>query len=325
MPEPHSSWSNAGDSGEHLIQAGRRAPGWYWILRPHHQGPGQYDPSMPVLSLIHISPTGALSSPLADLRDLDSEQLAPRDAAGVRYPSWFAGPTTPGGPSGTLRVVGPERRVEGEAPPVPGWYWCRTNPEAPLQHVDGEQIGPIYLDMLEGSIHVWSSATLHGRPIDVGELGFSEPLTSEGGIIDASGELGRNAVEFFGSIRVPPLPPSSPSWWTTQSVSPPALSLSDGEVILRVSNLDRARAFYEQLGMRIDNTSFDERSLSLRGGGVRLRLTTEEGPVLAFRCAPGISEVVDALNLGAQPAEHLVEAVDPDGHRIRLLDNDDDR
>ena len=42
-----------------------------------------------------------------------------------------------------------------------------------------------------------------GKPADVWELGFAEPLLSPGGIIDASGEVERREAEFFGAIPCP--------------------------------------------------------------------------------------------------------------------------
>ncbi|MEL6189230.1 MAG: hypothetical protein AAFU79_31800, partial [Myxococcota bacterium] len=209
-----TTWKTVGDAGEDFRTAVRAQPGWYWLLRPHQEGPGRYDGATPVVCPIHVFADGRVSSPLADLRSLGEDQLSPRDARGVRFPSYFAGPIRPGRSSGGLRVerTSDGHRMEGEFPSVPGWYWCRTNSEAPLLHVDEEAIGPIYLAReAGGSIHVWSTATLDGQPIDVGELGFSEPLTSEGGVIDQSGELGRVAVEFFGALEVPPSPPA-PLW-----------------------------------------------------------------------------------------------------------------
>lgn len=322
MTEAVLAWRHAGDAGEALVEAARRRPGWYWVLRPHQQGPGRYDPDTPVACPIYIFGAGPapLSSPLADLRSLEPDQLVPRDTRGARYPSLFAGPLEPGPSLGVIRVErDPDgrHRVIGAMPAVPGWYWCRTNPEAPLLHVDEAGIGPIYLDTLNAAVHVWSAATLEGRPIDVGELGFSEPLVSPGGVIDASGELGRTAVELFGGLELPP-PPARPIWSALPPDRSPALVLSAGETTLRVSDLARARAFYEKLGFRVDEQRPEEGWAQLTGGGVRLRLVTGRGAALHFQTSEQARAALDALGVVPEASPEGLVVVDPDGHRLVL-------
>jgi hypothetical protein len=311
------TWTSAGPTGQRFLDAARAAPGWYWILRPHQDGPGRYDPATPVASLVHVFADDRISSPLADLRALDPEQLAPLDGRGRRFPSLFAGPVRPGASEGTIRVTrrADPPEVEGELPATPGWYWCRTNEEAPLLHVDADGIGPIYVDRLDGAIHVWSAATLDGRPVDVGELGFSEPLVSPGGIIDASGELGRVAVELFGAIALPPLP-AEPLWPTAPPPAEPELRLADGETVLRVADLPRARAFYEKLGFRVTAARPEEGWATLEGGDLRLRLVTGRGAALRFAAAPGAQAALEAMGLTPEPGPEGLVVVDPDGHRL---------
>jgi len=97
----------------------------------------------------------------------------------------------------------------GEAPTVPGWAWCRTNPEAPLLLVDEQHIGPVYLEAdASGVVRVFLAASTLGKSVDVGEFGFSEALVSRGGVIDESGDLGRTEAEFFGPVTAPPPVPA---------------------------------------------------------------------------------------------------------------------
>lgn len=313
-----TSWHTVGEAGERFREAVKSQSGWYWLLRPHQEGPGRYDGTKPVVCPIHVFEDGRVSSPLADLRGLGEDQLSPRDARGVRYPSYFAGPVEPGEPSGALRVerTAEGYHVDGEPPAVPGWYWCRTNAEAPLLHVDENGIGPIYLDRAEGgAIHVWSTATLSGQPVDVGELGFSEPLTSEGGVIDESGELGRMAVEFFGALAVPPSPPP-PLWREEISSRPPRLALREGRTTLRVADLARARAFYEKLGFSVRATRAEEGWAELVGGGLELRLVTGRGAALHFTSDDTAREALVGLGLDPEADPDGLVLTDPDGHRI---------
>lgn len=311
-------WRSAGETGEALREAAREAPGWYWVLRPHQDGPASYDPSVPVACPIHVFEDGRVSSPLADLRSLSGDQLSPRDQTGRRFPTYFAGPIVPGEPSGfvavTLGESAPE--IEGSAPPNPGWYWCRTNPEAPLLHVDAEQVGPIFVaEGPDGTPHVFSAATAHASPVDVGELGFSEPLTSSGGVIDASGELGRVRVDFLGAIALPPSIPE-PAWSPRPDVTQPELELSGGETTLRVADLARGRAFYEKLGFTVEAMRAEDGWALLVGGGVRLRLVTGLGSALRFEATAQAPAALEGLGISADPSPEGLVLTDPDGHRI---------
>jgi len=208
-------WRIAASETNAFREAAAAAPGWYWILRPKMLGHHQYDTSTGVLCLVFVGADGSLLSPLADLRALEHGDLTCLDEhAGERYATYFAGPVTPGEMTGAVRarviddVVQP--RFDGETPDVPGWSWCRTNPEAPLLLVDERSIGPVYLERDgEGVVRVYLAADTHGHSVDVGEFGFSEPLVSRGGVIDESGELGRSEAEFFGAVPTPPSPPST--------------------------------------------------------------------------------------------------------------------
>lgn len=318
MTTDELTWRSAGETGEVFREASSTEPGWYWVLRPHQAAPGQYEAVTAVVCPVYISRAGQLSSPLADMRSLDEGQLSPRDVRGQRFPSYFAGPIRPGSSTGGLRVEQTSEgfHVDGEHPAVPAWYWCRTNAEAPLLHVDEDQIGPIYLDRLEGgAVHVWSAATTEGRPIDVGELGFSEPLTSEGGVIDASGELGRVAVEFFDAIHLPP-PPPAPIWSPEAPVRVPQLILRSGETTLRVADLARARAFYEKLGFLITSTRPEEGWACLEGGGVALRLVTGRGAAFHFRSSADARAALEGLGLNPEASPDGLTLTDPDGHRL---------
>lgn len=208
-------WTIAASETNAFREAAQRAPGWYWVLRPRLLGRRQYDPTVGVLCLVWVDHDGALLSPLADLRALEHGDLTCLDEpSGHRYATFFAGPVAPGEMTGAVRarvvddVVQP--RFDGAPPAVPGWSWCRTNPEAPLKLVDERQIGPVYLERdAEGVVRVYLAADTRARSVDVGEFGFSEPLVSRGGVIDESGELGRAEAEFFGAVAAPPAPPSA--------------------------------------------------------------------------------------------------------------------
>lgn len=266
MRQDELRWQSAGPGGTEFAKAASASPGWYWILRPHQDGPGRWDPSRPVMCPIHVFPDGRISSPLADLRELRPEQLAPRGSNGTAFPSYFAGPIRPGRPSGQMSVEAGVTR--GDAPSVPGWYWCRTNPEAPLIHVDVDGVGPILLDRgPSGDVRVWSTSYADGTPVDVGELGFSEPLASAGGIIDASGELGRTAVEFFGRIDAPAELPR-PAW----SAAADGV-LCAAALVLPVADVPAARAALVGLGFR------EGAEGKLAGAGLSVRLVEAGGEV----------------------------------------------
>lgn len=208
-------WKIAAAETNALREAGQREPGWYWVARPKSLGRHAYDPSTGVLCLVLVGAEGTLLSPLADLRALEHGDLTCLDAeSGRRYATFFAGPVRPGLVSGVVRARVVDGRVvtqvSGEEPAVPGWSWCRTNAEAPLLLVDGAGVGPVFLDRDgDGVVRVFLATDADGRPADVGEFGFSEPLVSRGGVIDESGELGRVEAEFHGAIRLPPPVPST--------------------------------------------------------------------------------------------------------------------
>ncbi|MBX2811541.1 MAG: VOC family protein [Myxococcales bacterium] len=310
-------WVSAGPDGQVFLTASIQTPGWYWVLRPHHSGPGQYDPITPVVCPIYVFPDGRISSPLADFRERLPEHICPKDAEGLSYPSYFAGPIVPGTSSGLMQVKtdGAQTTAEGTPPPAPGWYWCKTNPEAPLLHVDEHGLGPIYISpRSDGEIHVWSAASIGGRPIDVGELGFSEPLTSPGGVIDASGELNRHTIEFFGEIALPQAPPT-PLWGISVSSTTSTLSLSEGVCVLNVQNLERARKFYELLGFGVKSST--ENTLDLEGLGTKLRLSTVDSAVLHLTTSG--TDTLDTLNqLGVSSTSESqhIRLRDPDGNTI---------
>lgn len=208
-------WMVAAHEANVFRDAAARQPGWYWVLRPKNLGRHAYDPEVGVLCLVLAGAEGALLSPLADLRALEHGDLSCLDAAsGRRYATFFAGPVKPGEISAVVRARRVEdavvAQVSGAEPVVPGWSWCRTNVEAPLLLVDGEGIGPVFLERDgDGVVRVFLAADTRGASADVGEFGFSEPLVSAGGVIDESGELGRHEAEFHGTITPPPPLPSS--------------------------------------------------------------------------------------------------------------------
>lgn len=208
-------WKVAASETNALREAAARAPGWYWVLRPKNLGRHQYDPDVGVLCLVLVGADGSLVSPLADFRALEHGDLTCLDAGtGRRFATFFAGPVKPGEVSGVVRARlvddAVTAQVSGEEPTAPGWWWCRTNAEAPLLLVDRDGIGPVFLERDgEAVVRVFLAADTRGHSADVGEFGFSEPLVSRGGIIDESGELGRNEAEFHGRIAAPPAPPST--------------------------------------------------------------------------------------------------------------------
>ncbi|MED5371672.1 MAG: hypothetical protein VX899_11695 [Myxococcota bacterium] len=184
----------------------KRQPGWYWVLRPRQVGPRAYDARDGVLCLVLAKADGSIASPLADLRELSEHDLTcVDDDSGARFPTWFFGPVTPGAQSAVVTASeSGAMQVEGSAPSCPGWHWVRTNDEAPLMLVDEQGIGPIFLihDDAE-QIQVYLAQTVSGEAVDVGEFAFAEPLVSEGGVIDASGSLGRVKAFFHGALPVP--------------------------------------------------------------------------------------------------------------------------
>lgn len=208
-------WRVAAHDTNAFRDAATRAPGWYWVLRPKNLGRHVYDRASGVMCLVWVGPDGHLLSPLADFRTLEHGDLTCFDAeSGDRYATFFAGPVQPGELTGAVRV----RRVDddataqftGERPDVPGWWWCRTNAEAPLLLVDERQIGPVFLEPdTHGVTRVFLAWDTHHKSVDVGEFGFSEALVSDGGVIDESGELGRTEAEFFGPVAAPPTVPSA--------------------------------------------------------------------------------------------------------------------
>ena len=317
MTDNRLRWISAGANGETFREATQRRPGWYWILRPHHAGPGQYKAERPIMCPVHVFEGGRISSPLADFRDGSAAQVSPRNAKGRVFASMFAGPLLPGETSGHL-IVHPKDTtytVDGEVPALPGWYWCRTNTEAPLLHVDNAGIGPVYLDRLEDAVHVWSATTLDGQAVDVGELGFSEPLVSAGGIIDESGELGRREAFFHGRISVPE-PPSFPLWTDEPLPETRSLTLSSGQVTLRVADLARARSFYEKLGFVVMSTRPEEGWARLSGGDLQLYLVTGRGSALHFKAGANTPTALAGLGIQPEATSEGFIVTDPDGHRI---------
>jgi hypothetical protein len=200
-------WRAVGQQGEHFRAQVEERPGWYWFYRPLNTGPRSCDPERGVLLPVLVHQGGRLQSPLSDLTSLDTQDLVPADAqAGRRYQSWFAGPLP--GPSARthhLRKV-PGQPLQGAVPTGDGWWWCRTR--GPLHHVDAAGVGPIYIRAGSGGIPwVYPAAFPDGAPADVMELGFAEPLVSEQGVIDHSGEHCRTEAELFGRVAAhPPVP-----------------------------------------------------------------------------------------------------------------------
>lgn len=200
---PSLVWRAAGPEGESLRAAAAAAPGWYWLLRPQSEGPGAYAADDLIQLPVYIRPDGGLQSPLSDLTELSPEAFTSvKTSAGVILPTFFAGPLRPGARVGSLRVRedGPP---EGFRPTAAGWWWCRT--EKPLNHVDPNGVGPIYLAPdARGELLVYSAAHPEdGAGVDLFELGFAEPLLARWGIIDAAGEAGRVEAHFYGPIPTP--------------------------------------------------------------------------------------------------------------------------
>lgn len=191
-------WSEAGPQGEHFRARALQQPGWYWVCRPLMTGERDYDGDSSIVLPVYVR-GGHLHSPLTDLRSLDAADLAPRDSStGRSFQTWFAGPVAPGAATCTLRLGA---AADAPRPVAPGWHWARTT--APLHHVDEHGIGPVYLYERNGEPWVYSACRPDGRPVDVFELGFAEPLLTAAGVIDGSGEAGRTQAEFFGPIAAP--------------------------------------------------------------------------------------------------------------------------
>lgn len=203
-------WEHAGQDGEVFRGRVENAPGWYWVCRPQNVGDRAYDPGKPVMLPILVRADGSVQSPLSDLDSLDAEALCCKDEeAGVTWGTWFAGPITPGALEGTLEA-GKGSPPSGFSPPTPSWRWCRTR--GPLFHVDADGIGPVYLHAgPDGETWVYSAARPGGAPVDIFELGFTEPLVSNNGVIDGEGEAGRKEADWFGAIGAPTAaPPAFP-------------------------------------------------------------------------------------------------------------------
>ncbi|MCB9760826.1 MAG: hypothetical protein H6739_13395 [Alphaproteobacteria bacterium] len=204
-------WQSAGADGGVFREQAQAKPGWYWVYRPRNVGERAYDPDVGVLLPVFVRADGSLSSPLAELVDLTDESLTCLDAGrGVRWGTFFCGPIQPGEEVGVLRLTG-DGRAEGFIPRRLGWWWCRAH--APLMHVDGQGVGPIFLARgRDGRIWVYPASTSDGGALDIWELGFSEPLVTDQGVIDGAGEAGRTEARFFGQIPAPPaLPGAFPS------------------------------------------------------------------------------------------------------------------
>lgn len=200
-------WQRAieGDTN-HFRKSVEESPGWYWVLRPKSVGPQAFDPELAVRFLVHVDGEGTLSSPVADLRTLD-DVVCYDAGSDTRYATHFAGPVTPGGETASVKPLltgdGVKAEIAGTLPRTPGWHWCRTDP-APLALINADGIGPVFLqENPRGEVHVFLCDSLKGQAVDVGEFGFSEPLVSRGGVIDSSGEVGREKATFFGALELP--------------------------------------------------------------------------------------------------------------------------
>ncbi len=207
---PPLAWRSAGPDGAALRAAAAAEPGWYWVQRPLAVGPGHFDGAARVQLPIWIGPDLRVQSPLTELSDLSAASLCPEDeSTGSAWETLYAGPISPGAPSGSLAVRADGPPV-GEAPRQAGWWWCRT--VGPLLHVDPDGIGPIYLAYgADGQLMVYAAAAADGRGVDLIELGFAEPLVARWGLIDAQGEAGRTEAHFYGPIPRPaPLAPTQP-------------------------------------------------------------------------------------------------------------------
>jgi hypothetical protein len=199
-------WEHAGQQGEVFRERAEMRPGWYWVCRPQNVGDRAYDAGKPVMLPILVKDDGSVQSPLSDLDSLEAGALACHDEdAGVTWGTFFAGPLSAGPLEGTLEA-GKGVPPSGFFPPTPGWRWCRTR--GPLFHVDAGGVGPVYLhDGPDAVAWVYSAARPDGAPVDIFELGFTEPLVSNNGVIDGEGEAGRKEADWFGDIPAPTDPP----------------------------------------------------------------------------------------------------------------------
>ena len=195
-------WRSGGVDGGLFRADALARPGWYWVLRPRNEGERRYDAQVGILLPVLVRGDERVVSPLADLRDLSPSSLTCLDEdTGHRYGTFYVGPVAPGALVGRLRHS-PGQGFEGYVPDQAGWVWVRTR--APLQHVDADGVGPIFLRSERGGpLYAYAAERTDGKAADVWELGFAEPLLSPGGIIDASGEVERREAEFFGAIPCP--------------------------------------------------------------------------------------------------------------------------
>ena len=190
-------WQQSGPHGEDFASQISSEPGWYWVFRPRTLGPGRYKQGEGMLLLVHAGANGRLVSPLADLRSA-SDLVCLDSSSGDRLQGWFAGPVGPGPQDGFLSLDGSRTGNVPEA----GWFWCRT--ETPLMLVDEQGIGPIFVSAgRDAKPWVWLATRRDGTPLDVGELGFAEPLITDKGVIDGAGDVGRVEATFHGRISVP--------------------------------------------------------------------------------------------------------------------------
>ncbi|MGC6492410.1 MAG: hypothetical protein ACON5B_06170 [Myxococcota bacterium] len=212
-------WRKALDRGVNAFrEQGLHTPGWYWVCRPQLVGRRSYDVQQSVRCLVYVKDGGELLSPLADMRTLD-DVVCHDDRSGEQWVTLFAGPVRPADESARVRAGRHETPqgqtevtvdVDGDLPAVGQWWWCRTNDEAPLMLVDHNGIGPILLHAgPDQDVHVFLAEGPDGSPVDVGEFGFSEPLVSEGGVIDSTGMLGRDLAVFHGAVELPASQPGS--------------------------------------------------------------------------------------------------------------------
>jgi hypothetical protein len=197
-------WQPAGTNGDIFRAQVEGHPGWYWVCRPDNVGQHAYDASRAVALPVLVRADGTVQSPLSDLQSLDAGDLACHDeATGVTWGMLWAGPIRPGALIGTLEA-GKGRPPAGLQPDT-GWWWCRTR--GPLFHVDADGIGPVYLHDRGGERWVYSAARPGGQPVDIFELGFTEPLVSNNGVIDGEGEADRKEADWFGPIALPDADP----------------------------------------------------------------------------------------------------------------------
>ena len=209
-------WQGVGHDGSTFREQVAASPGWYWVCRPLQLGPGSFDPAQPIVMPVWVDEEGQIHSPLTDLASLDeSALLCPSQTPGARYETFFAGPVHPGALAGRLRAPESDDAPIGWMPDTLGWHWCRTH--GPLQHVDQDGVGPVFMARsAKGEVCVYAASTPAGQAVDIFEIGFTEPLVTRWGVIDATGEAGRREAEFFGPIAAP-------------TTAPPAFPLIQGD------------------------------------------------------------------------------------------------